>query len=175
MQAGEHWSFAMGQPLPLHPDHAAPQAGHLLALAVIYEGASRTDAARVGTVTRQIVWHGVVRFNAAGPDGLIDRKPPGSPPRLTDAHRAALATTSEAGPIPASHGVVHWRTRPAAPQGQCTASMYLFGAVCPWGGQGAAVMLPFCNSAGMSVPLAEIAAMVEPGKHAVLLLDQAGW
>ena len=51
----------------------------------------------------------VVRFNAAGPEGLVDRKPPGSLPRLTDAHRAALAATIEAGPIPASHGVVRWR------------------------------------------------------------------
>jgi hypothetical protein len=66
-------------------------------------------------------------------------------------------------------------TRPAAPQDQRTASMYLFGAVCPWEGKGAAVVLPFCNSAAMSVHLAEIAAMVAPGRHAVLLLDQAGW
>ena len=66
-------------------------------------------------------------------------------------------------------------TRPSAPQDQRTASMYLFGAVCPREGKGAAVVLPFCNSAAMNVHLAEIAAMVAPGKHAVLLLDQAGW
>jgi transposase len=112
----------MGQPLPLRPDYDAPalrasarrsrdasQARRLLALAAIYEGASRTEAARIGTVTLQIVRDWVVRFNAAGPVGLVDRKRPGSPPRLTDAHRAALATTIEAGPIPASHGVVRWR------------------------------------------------------------------
>jgi transposase len=112
----------MGQPLPLRPDYDGPalrfaarrcrdaaQARRLLALAAIYDGASRTEAARIGTVTLQIVRDWVVRFNAAGPDGLIDRKPPGSPPRLTEAHRAALAATIEAGPIPASHGVVRWR------------------------------------------------------------------
>jgi transposase len=122
IQAGEHRSFAMGQPLPLRPDYDAPalraaarrsrdaaQARRLLALAAIYNGASRTEAARIGTVTLQIVRDWVVRFNTAGPDGLVDRKPPGSPPRLTDAHRAALAKTIEAGPIPASHGVVRWR------------------------------------------------------------------
>jgi hypothetical protein len=45
----------------------------------------------------------------------------------------------------------------------------------PWDGKGAAVVLPFCNSAAMNVHLVEIAATVAPGKHAVLLLDQAGW
>jgi transposase len=112
----------MGQPLSLRPDYAGPalrvaarrskdaaQARRLLALAAIYDGASRTEAARLGTVTLQIIRDWVVRFNAAGPDGLIDRKPPGSLPRLTDAHRAALAATIEAGPILASHGVVRWR------------------------------------------------------------------
>jgi Winged helix-turn helix len=43
------------------------------------------------------------------PDGLRDRKAPGQPSRLTDAHRAALAATIEAGPIPAVRGVVSWR------------------------------------------------------------------
>jgi hypothetical protein len=66
-------------------------------------------------------------------------------------------------------------TRPAAPQDQRTASTYIFGAVCPWEGKGAALVLPFCNSAAMSLHLAEVSAMVAPGRHAVLLLDQAGW
>jgi hypothetical protein len=43
------------------------------------------------------------------PEGPVDRTPPGSLPRLTDAHRAAPTATIEAGPIPASHGVVRWR------------------------------------------------------------------
>jgi transposase len=51
----------------------------------------------------------VLKFNADGPDGLIDRKAPGQPPRLTDTHRAALAAILESGPIPAVHGVVRWR------------------------------------------------------------------
>ena len=57
-----------------------PQARRLLALAAIYEGASRTEAARIGGVTVQIVRDWVVRFNAHGPAGLVNRKPPGSPP-----------------------------------------------------------------------------------------------
>src|ERR1700756_2435815 len=85
------------------------QARRLLALAAIYEGATRTEAAKIGGVTLQIVRDWVLKFNAHGPDGLIDRKAPGQPPRLNDAHRAALATIIESGPIPAIHGVVRWR------------------------------------------------------------------
>jgi transposase len=80
-----------------------------LALAAIYEGARRTEAAKIGGVTLQIVRDWVVKFNAHGPDGLIDRKPPGQPPRLNEAHRAALAAIIESGPAPAVHGVVRWR------------------------------------------------------------------
>ena len=85
------------------------QARRLLALAAIYDGASRTEAARIGGGTVQIVRDWVVKFNAHGPDGLIDRKPPGQPSKLTDAHRAALIARIDAGPIPAVHGVVRWR------------------------------------------------------------------
>ena len=64
---------------------------------------------RIGGVTLQIVWDWVLKFNAHGPDGLIDRKAPGQPSRLNDAHRAALADVIESGPTPAVHGVVRWR------------------------------------------------------------------
>ena len=87
----------------------AAQARRLLALAAVDEGASRTEAAKVGGVTLQIVRDWVLRFNAEGPDGLIDRKAPGQPSRLTDAHRAALAAAVESGPTPAIHGVERWR------------------------------------------------------------------
>ena len=86
-----------------------PQTRRLLALAAIYEGATRTEAAKIGGVTLQIVRDWVVKFNARGPEGLIDRKAPGPQPRLNDRHRAALAAIIESGPIPAVHGVVRWR------------------------------------------------------------------
>jgi transposase len=86
-----------------------PQARRLLALAAIYDGASRTEAARIGGVTLQVVRDWVVKFNVHGPEGLIDRKPPGRSPKLTNTHRAALATQLDEGPIPAIHGVVRWR------------------------------------------------------------------
>jgi transposase len=87
----------------------ARQVRRLLALAAIYEGASRTQAATIGGVTLQIVRDWVLRFNAHGPKGLIDRKAPGQPRRLNERHRAALAAMIESGPIPAVHGVVRWR------------------------------------------------------------------
>ena len=87
----------------------AKQARRLLALAAIYDGGSRSEAARIGDVGLQIVRDWVLRFNAEGPDGLIDRKAPGPEPRLTEAHRTALAGIIESGPISAVHGVVRWR------------------------------------------------------------------
>ncbi len=86
-----------------------PQARRLLALAAIYEGATRSEAAKIGGVTLQIVRDWVVKFNTHGPEGLIDRKAPGQPARLNDTHRAALAEIIESGPMPAVHGVVRWR------------------------------------------------------------------
>jgi transposase len=85
------------------------QVRRLLALAAIYEGATRTEAAKIGGVTLQIVRDWVLKFNAHGPQGLLDRKAAGQPSRLNGAHRAALAALIESGPIPAVHGVVRWR------------------------------------------------------------------
>ena len=59
----------------------ANQVRRLLALAAIYDGASRAEAAEIGGVTRQIIRDWVLKFNANGPDGLIDRKASGQPSR----------------------------------------------------------------------------------------------
>lgn len=88
---------------------SANQARRLLALAQIYDGGSRGEAAKIGGVTLQIVRDWVIRFNARGPDGLLDGKAPGKPSILDDAQRRALAEAVERGPIPAIHGVVRWR------------------------------------------------------------------
>jgi transposase len=87
----------------------AAQTRRLLALAAIYDGATRTQAAELGGVTLQIVRDWVVRFNAEGPEGLVNRKAPGQPSKLNDAQRTALVQMLESGPIPAAHGVVRWR------------------------------------------------------------------
>ena len=85
------------------------QTRRLLALAAICEGATRTEAARIGGVTLQIVRDWVIKLNVHGPAGLIDRRAPGQKQRLDDAHRAPLAPAVESGPISAVHGVVCWR------------------------------------------------------------------
>jgi len=66
-------------------------------------------------------------------------------------------------------------TRPSAPKDQRTASVYLFGAICPALGKGAAIVMPRCNTEAMALHLEEIAGAARPGAHAVVLLDQAGW
>jgi transposase len=86
-----------------------PQARRLLALAAIYDGATRSEAAKIGGVGLQIIRDWVLHFNERGPDGLRNGKSPGQPPKLNDAQRQAIARMIESGPIPAVHGVVRWR------------------------------------------------------------------
>jgi hypothetical protein len=52
---------------------------------------------------------------------------------------------------------------------------YLFGAACPGRGVGAALVLPRANTRAMNLHLAEIAATVAPGAHALVVCDGAGW
>jgi transposase len=92
----------------------AGQSRRLLALAQIYDGGTRTDAARIGVVGLQTVRDWVLAFNANGPAGLIDRKAPGHPPKLSQAQRQALAEIVESGPDPDRHGVVRWRRKDLA-------------------------------------------------------------
>src|SRR5216110_3753419 len=87
----------------------ANQTRRLLALAAIYDGGSRTEAAKIGGVGLQTVRDWVLAFNAEGPPGLVNGKAPGNAPLLTQAHRQALLEIVENGPIPAVHGVVRWR------------------------------------------------------------------
>jgi hypothetical protein len=66
-------------------------------------------------------------------------------------------------------------TRPRQPADQRCESAYLFGAICPARGTGAALALPFADTEAMQLHLDEIARTVAKGAHAVLLLDRAGW
>jgi transposase len=112
----------MSMPIPLRGDFEAgqlrglakktkdgPQARRLLALTAIYDGATRSEAAKIGGVGLQIIRDWVLRFNALGPEGLLDGKSPGQPSKLNDLQRQAIARMIESGPIPAVHGVVRWR------------------------------------------------------------------
>ena len=244
----------------------ATQSRRLLALAEVYDGGSRTDASRIGGVGLQIIRDWVLRFNARGPDGLVDGKSPGAPSKLNADHRRALAEVVEAGPVPAVDGVVRWRrkdlarwlletfaisldettvgrelkalgfakisarprhyaqnelaveafkknfpaelakirarlpkgveielwwqdearigqknkltrrwarrgTRPRAPRDQRTEWAYIFGAICPAKGKGAGLVMPWCDTDAMAAHLIEISAAVDPGAHAVLIVE----
>ncbi len=89
----------------------AGQSRRCLALAEIYDGGTRTDAARMSGVGLQVIRDWVLRLNTAGPNGLIDRKASGPLSKLNDAQRRALARIVESGPIPAIYGVVRWRLK----------------------------------------------------------------
>jgi hypothetical protein len=66
-------------------------------------------------------------------------------------------------------------SRPRAPRDQRYNWAYLFGAVCPARGVGAALVLPSVSTAAMNLHLAEISTQIAPGAHAVLVRDGAGW
>ncbi len=85
------------------------QIRRLLALAAVYDGMSRAEAARVGGMDRQTLRDWAHRFNEAGPDGLRNRPGAGRPRRLGEDQMRELAAIVETGPDPALDGVVRWR------------------------------------------------------------------
>ena len=66
-------------------------------------------------------------------------------------------------------------TRPSAAKVQRTCSAYIFGAICPARGVGAALVLPQCNTEAMNLHLKEISTAVAHQAHAIILVDRAGW
>jgi transposase len=245
------------------------QSGRLLSIAAVVDGMGRADAARIGGMDRQTLRDWVHRFNAAGPDGLLDQWSAGPPSRLSAEQQADLAAIVEKGPDRAVDGVVRWRridlkriirerfgvdydtryigkllhklgfshisasaasgagrtyrrgvqknwsrtlkahlcdlpprtkvelwfldearigqkngivrqwarrgTRPRQPADQRYKSAYLFGAICPARGIGAALALPFADTEAMQLHIDEISRHVEKGAQAVLIIDRAGW
>jgi transposase len=66
-------------------------------------------------------------------------------------------------------------TRPRLPADQRYQNTYLFGAICPRRGIGAALVLPSENTQAMQLHLDEISKHVAREAHAVVLMDRAGW
>jgi transposase len=85
------------------------QIRRLLSLAAVRDGMSRAEAARIGGMDRQTLRDWVHRFNAAGPDGLLDNWASGPAPRLSAAQKAELAKIVAMGPNRELDGVVRWR------------------------------------------------------------------
>ena len=85
------------------------QIRRLLALAAVYDGMNRTEAARIGGMDRQTLRDWVHRFNEDGPDGLTNRKGAGRRRLLSDDQMRELAQIIETGPNQEIDGVVRWR------------------------------------------------------------------
>lgn len=66
-------------------------------------------------------------------------------------------------------------SRPAMVRDNRHDSAYLFGAICPARGVGAAIIAPTANTECMNLHLAEIATQITPGSTGVMLCDGAGW
>lgn len=66
-------------------------------------------------------------------------------------------------------------TRPPMVRDNRHDTAYLFGAICPERGVGAAMITPAANTECMNLHLEEISTQVTPGARAVLLCDGAGW
>src|SRR4051794_14302078 len=75
-------------------------AQRMLAIENALEGMSRAEAARAAGIERQALRDAVVRFNAEGLAGLIDRPHGRRPGRLSGAEQAALVTHILRGPDP---------------------------------------------------------------------------
>lgn len=81
----------------------------MLALALVLDGRTRTEAAQSCGMDRQTLRDWVHRYNAEGLAGLVDRPLPGRPPRLSAEQMRELAMIVETGPDPETDGIVRWR------------------------------------------------------------------
>ena len=88
---------------------AAAAARRMLALALVLEGKSRTDAAQAAGMDRQTLRDWVHRYNEEGLSGLSDRHAGGTRPLLSPDQEAEIAQWVRQGPDLAEHGVVRWR------------------------------------------------------------------
>src|SRR5438477_9697417 len=84
----------------------ANQARRRLAIAAVYDGMDREEAARIGGMDPQTLRDWVHCFNEQGPAGLINIKPPERPSRLSAEQKEAWSELVEAGPDQLEHGVV---------------------------------------------------------------------
>ena len=85
------------------------QARRILAIALILDGASRSDAAKSAGMERQTLRDWVHRYNAEGIEGLKDRPNPGRKPLLNEEQLLQLDQIVETKPDPDKDGVVRWR------------------------------------------------------------------
>jgi transposase len=89
--------------------HDAAQVRRLLALALVLEGVSRSEAAGQNGMDRQTLRDWVRRYNDLGIEGLKSGSHSGRKPSLNGAQRAELLALTVKGPDPETDRVVRWR------------------------------------------------------------------
>jgi len=87
----------------------AAAARRMLALAMVLEGSSRSEAARAAGMDRQTLRDWVHRYNADGIAGLSDAPRSGRPSALSEDQEQELRELVIAGPDLERDGVVRWR------------------------------------------------------------------
>jgi transposase len=87
----------------------ANAARRMLALTLVMEGKSRSEAAATCGMDRQTLRDWVHRYNAVGLEGLSDKVAPGRRSRLSSEQKAEVAELVRQGPNLAEHGVMRWR------------------------------------------------------------------
>ena len=87
----------------------ARQASRILAIAMVLDGFSREEAARLCGMDRQTLRDWVHRYNEAGLDGLSDRARSGRPASLSWVEQGKFASWVEQGADLARDGVVRFR------------------------------------------------------------------
>ncbi len=103
----EHTAADLRRLMAKHKDGAVVR--RLMALALILEGRSRTEAAQQSGMERQTLRDWVHRYNAAGVAGLSSRAGPGPTPRLNEAQMAELRELVVKGPDRETDKVIRWR------------------------------------------------------------------
>lgn len=81
----------------------------MLALANVFEGKNRAEAALLAGMERQALRDAVLRYNSQGLPGLYDLPHPGRPPKLKPEQRDELKTIVLKGPDPKIDNIVRWR------------------------------------------------------------------
>ncbi|HIF9240048.1 TPA: IS630 family transposase [Photobacterium damselae] len=66
-------------------------------------------------------------------------------------------------------------TRPRVVKQQQFEYAYLFGSICPQKGIGEAIVVPWVNKDIMIEHLKQISSVTEKGRHAIVIMDSAGW
>lgn len=101
---------ASGLRLAARRSSSVAASRRMLALALVLEGKSRTEAAQAAGMDRQTLRDWVHRYNEEGLAGLSDRHGDFGPKRLLSPEQEAeVAAWVRAGPDLAEHGVVRWR------------------------------------------------------------------